>query len=81
VTLRSKRLFSILGFHSTHDALSAEALLEDLGIEVTPIPAPPSLSATCGIALRIEVFDTRLALTYLDRAEIRVARHEQIEDV
>lgn len=75
------REFAVLGFGSTHTALDAEALLDDMGFTVVPIPAPPDLSASCGIALRIEVDDEERALTYLSRAGIVVAVRRRIEDV
>lgn len=66
----SPRVFTVLGFATTHAALDAEQLLADLGVSVTPIPAPAELGgALCGIALRIEPSDTERALTLLDHAE------------
>ena len=56
---RMPRLFKVLGFASTHDALDAEALLLDLGIDAVPIPAPKALGTLCGIALRIEPADEK----------------------
>jgi hypothetical protein len=70
-----------LGFTSTHDALDAEALLGDLGIEVVPIPAPQAISAGCGIALRLEPADEDRALVYLENAGIAVRASTKIEDV
>lgn len=74
-------MFAVLGFESTHAALDAEALLLDLGIDAVPIPAPASVTANCGIALRIEVADEQRALRSLERAEIIVAAQARIEDV
>ena len=59
---RTPRRFAVLGFASTHDALDAEALLLDLGIDVVPIPAPKTLGTLCGIALRLEIADETRAL-------------------
>ena len=50
---RVPREFAVLGFGSTHEALDAESLLLDMGIQVVPIPAPRSLGSLCGIALRL----------------------------
>lgn len=50
---RPPRTFAVFGFASTHDALAAEDLLRDAGMEVVPVPAPASLGALCGIALRV----------------------------
>jgi hypothetical protein len=78
---REPRIFAVLGFESTHDALDAETLIGDLGIEVVPIPAPKSIGAHCGIALRIEIPDEDRALGYLDAAGIEVTARARIEDV
>jgi len=79
--IRTPRLFKVLGFASTHDALDAEALLLDLGIDVVPIPAPKSLGTLCGIALRLEIGDERRALSYLSGAGIVVGASGEVEDV
>jgi hypothetical protein len=78
---RVLREFAVLGFESTHDALDAEILLGDLGIEVVPIPAPKTLSAHCGIALRVELEDGDRAVGYLDAAAIVVVARTRTEDL
>jgi len=78
---REPRPFVVLGFGSTHDALDAEALLEDLGIDVVPVPAPKALGALCGIALRIPPEQLERAERYLGRAAINVIGTTRIEDV
>jgi hypothetical protein len=82
VSARSRRLFEVFGFATTHDALAAEQLLKDLGVPVTPIPAPRSLGgALCGIALRLELPDVPRAEELLERAEMAPAARGSIEDV
>ena len=78
---RTPRVFAVLGFESTHDALDAETLLGDLGIDVVPIPAPKTIGAHCGIALRIEVADEARSVAYLDAAGIAIAACIRIDDV
>ena len=78
---REPHVFAVLGFETTHDALDAETLLGDLGIDVVPIPAPKTIGALCGIALRIEVDDEDRAVACLDAAGITVAARVRIEDV
>jgi len=78
---QSPRTFDVLGFVSTHDALDAEALLEDMGVDVVPIPAPATVGALCGIALRIPPEQVERAREYLERAGIQVAAMTTIEDV
>lgn len=81
MTAPQPRPFRVFTFATTHDALSAEALLDDLGFEVVPIPAPPSHSANCGIALRVEVSDADRAAVYMERAGIGVGSVVDVEDV
>ncbi len=81
MSLPAPREFAVFAFATTHDALDAEALLGDLGFEVVPVPAPPDLSANCGIALRVPPEDGDRAATYLDRAGIEVVRRATILDV
>ena len=78
---RVPRTFAVLGFESTHDALDAETLLGDLGIDVVPIPAPKTIGAHCGIALRIEIDDEPRADAYLEAAGIVVSARARMDDV
>jgi hypothetical protein len=78
---RPTRRYAVLGFATTHDALDAESLLEDLGIEIVPIPAPPSVSGGCGIALRMLPEELDRAIRYLESAGIQIAGKQEIDDV
>ncbi len=78
---RVRRTFAVLGFYSTHDALSAEEILQASGIVVVPIPAPRSTGALCGIALRLEPELLGRALECLSGAGIRSATQGEIQDV
>jgi hypothetical protein len=78
---RQPKQFVVLGFPTTHDALDAESLLGDLGIDVIPIPTPKSIGALCGIALRLDPADEERASAYLESAGIAVSARAQIEDV
>lgn len=77
---RELKRFVVFGFASTHDALDAESLLEDMGIDVVPVPAPPDLGGLCGIGLRVDPADEKRAGIYLQRAEIGVVGSVSIED-
>jgi hypothetical protein len=48
---------------------------------VVPIPAPKTIGAHCGIALRIEVADEERSVTYLDAAGIAVSARIRIDDI
>ena len=79
--MRPTRPFVAFAFDSTHSALDAEALLEDMGIDVVPIPAPPSVSAQCGIAMRVPQEQAPRASKYLERGGIEVRAMVEFEDV
>ena len=78
---RPTRRFAVLGFATTHDALSAESLLKDMGVPVVPIPAPRSLGSLCGIALRLEREDEERAGDLLSAAGVAVTARADIDDV
>ena len=78
---REPQPFVVLGFPSTHDALDAESLLGDLGIDVVPIPTPKAIGALCGIALRLAPDDAERATAYLQSAGITISAHATILDV
>lgn len=73
--------FIVYGFPSTHDALAAEALLEDVGVEVTPIPTPRTLGALCGIALRVPLGESDRADGYLTAAAIAWTARTAVQDL
>jgi hypothetical protein len=77
---RALQPFVVFGFASTHAALDAEALLEDMGIDVVPIPVPKSMGAMCGIALRVPPEQAERAARYLDGVGIAPSARMDIED-
>ncbi len=62
----------IITFLSTHDALAAERVLKDRGIEQTIIPTPRTLSGNCGIAIRIGGQDAARAREALETQGVKV---------
>jgi len=62
----------IITFLSTHDALSAERVLKERGIEQTIVPTPRSLSGNCGIAIRIGGRDADRAREVLEAAGVKI---------
>ncbi len=78
---REPRDFTVFGFGSTHDALAAEALLKDLGVQVVPVPAPKELGALCGIGLRLEPSDVERARRLLTNASMNWTAEVQVRDV
>ena len=78
---RTPRLFTVLGFATTHDALAAEKHLKAADVPVVPIPTPRALGARCGIALRIPLDDESRADEVLLEKGPLVHSRTQIEDV
>ena len=57
----------VMSFESTHAAMAAQKLLEGLRFDV--IPTPVQVTATCGIALRLEDELLEAAHERLQRSE------------
>ncbi len=78
---RTPESFVVLGFATTHAALAAERLLLDIGVPVTPIPAPKGLGQLCGIALRLAPADAVRAEGALANADIAPKARTTMTDV
>lgn len=78
---RLARPFAVFGFASTHDALAAEELLLDAGIDAVPIPAAKELGALCGIAIRVPVGQEEASLTCLMSSGISPSGIIRMDDV
>jgi len=74
------QMFTLFGFLSTHDALAAEALLKDMGVDVVPVPAPKSLGQLCGIALRVRPEESERASDLLEAAGIEISAVGEVMD-
>ena len=75
-----KREFVVFGFISTYLALDAETLLDDMVIDVVAIPAPASISALCGLAMRVPADEAERSAQYLNNAEIPISAQVAMED-
>ncbi len=68
----------IFVFNSTHHALTAEAALEESGLEIDIVPVPADIRVDCGLAIEIAKRDRARAEAALAEAgvvfEIVVAR-------
>ena len=78
---RTPRSFAVFGFSSTHDALAAEDLLQDAGIEAVPIPAPTLLGALCGIALRVPEMASEQARSRMEEGGVEPSGIILMDDV
>lgn len=81
MSARQLRPFAVFGFGSTHAALDAEALLQDLGVEVVAIPSPKALGDLCGLALRLELAEEERAARYLEDAGMAPTSRLRVEDL
>lgn len=80
MTPRELMPFVVYSFATTHDALSAEALLQDMGVDVVPVPTPPSLGGLCGISMRVPPEQAQHAERLLANAELQWSGKVDIED-
>lgn len=55
--MRIKKIYTVLSFRTTTDAMEAEELNHKLNLSGRLIPLPTQLSAGCGLALRISPED------------------------
>lgn len=78
---RRTRPFVVLSFASTHDALEAERILEAAGLDPVPVPAPPAVSALCGIAMRLEPPALHAALEVLSAQGVEPVQTVEVQDV
>lgn len=72
--------FVLYSFASTHEALDAEALLKDMGLDVVPVPAPRTLAGMCGIALRVPPEQAVSADRFLANGGVPPAARTEVED-
>lgn len=70
VTTPVMRPFTVFGFATTHDALSAEAVLAEAQVTAIVIPAPKALGTLCGLALRVPSDEASCAAEALGTAGI-----------
>ena len=66
------QLFVAILFGTTHDALAAEDALKSAGIDVVPVPTPPSSDSLCGIAMRVTSDQLDRARSALAESRIEV---------
>ncbi|MBC7294238.1 MAG: DUF3343 domain-containing protein [Thermoleophilia bacterium] len=56
---------AVITFDTTHQAMVAEDILRQAGFPLEVVPPPRSLSAGCGLALRLALADIGAALAEL----------------
>lgn len=53
--MRQKKLYTIIAFETTYQAIKSEKTLKGSGVEGRLIPLPPEIDAGCGLAYRCSV--------------------------
>lgn len=81
MTGRETREYAVLGFGSTHDALTAESALKAARFDILVIPAPRALGSLCGIAIRLEPEVVDAAERLLEDARLAPTARATIRDV
>lgn len=46
--------FYVVSFNSTHQAIRAEKILEEAGIDIVTMPTPRGITASCGLSIRFD---------------------------
>lgn len=62
----------LITFDSTHRALRAETLLTAAGLNITVIPTPRAISASCGLAIAYRSADADRVATVLRDGGVRI---------
>lgn len=65
--MRTKKLYSVLSFRTTTDAMEAEELSHELCLSGRIIPLPPQISAGCGLALRLLPEDLDIFVSHCNK--------------
>ncbi len=79
--MSERRPFVVFAFDSTHVALDAEEALKAAALQVVPIPAPSTLGALCGLAMRLPPEQADRAREVLLSKGIEPRAEGTIEDI
>ena len=52
--MRQKKLYTIIAFETTYQAMKSEKTLKGSGVEGRLIPLPPEIDAGCGLAVTMK---------------------------
>jgi len=63
--------FNVISFESTHMAIKSEKILLEYSLDIRIIPVPREITASCGLALRINQSDFIEARKILEEKEIK----------
>ena len=76
--MREKKLYKIITFHTTTDAMAMESQCMGSGIPGRLIPVPREITAGCGLAWRIPVQEYD---AYAEKIEELKVNYDQITEV
>ncbi|MCL2566439.1 MAG: DUF3343 domain-containing protein [Defluviitaleaceae bacterium] len=65
--------YKLFTFNSTHQAMLSEKTLKGAGLLVRLIPVPRSVSASCGLALRVSEGEYEGAVRIMEENGIEIA--------
>lgn len=63
--MRTRKLYAVIAFDTTDQAMRAKTVLEGAQIQGRLIPLPPVIDAGCGLAWRSEIADKERAAEVL----------------
>ena len=69
----SMEKFKLFAFNSTHQAMLMEKVIKDRGYAIRLIPIPRTLSASCGLAARVNIGDFEAIQEIAKAFEIDIA--------
>lgn len=62
--------FYIISFNSTHQAIKAEKILEDEGLDIVAMPTPRGITASCGLSIKFDFNDLDRVVSLMDDSNI-----------
>lgn len=74
-------VFNLLAFNSTHSAIRAEKELIASGISVRIIPVPREITANCGISIKVNLGDLKIAREILANNNIEVSGYYYVKKI
>ena len=76
--MRKKRLYRLITFHTTHEAIAMEKYCGAHGIPGRLIPVPREISAGCGLAWRMMPEDY---LAFRNQIDTNALKYEQVHEL
>lgn len=71
--LKKIEVFNVISFESTHMAIKSEKLLLEEKLDIRVIPVPREITASCGLALKVELSSYDRAREVLKKNNIEIS--------